>query len=329
MLEETLNLLRAMAGVRVLCVGDIMVDRYIYGQATRISPEAPVPVVRVKHQLLMPGGVGNVVRNLSALGARPLTVSVTGRDSKSALLSRLFDEESLPLPRLVVDETRPTTVKTRLIAGIQQVVRFDEEETGPVAPEVEDEVLAAVGAAMGEARAVAVSDYGKGTLTGRVLREVIAMARAAGRPVIVDPKGADYARYGGATLVTPNRAELAEAVGGRRLATAGDLEAAGRELMGRAGIANVLVTRSEDGMMLLRPGDEAVLLPSQAREVFDVSGAGDTVVAVMAAGLALGAPLDLSARLANLAAGVVVGKVGTATATAAEIEKYGRGRHQA
>jgi D-beta-D-heptose 7-phosphate kinase/D-beta-D-heptose 1-phosphate adenosyltransferase len=175
---------------------------------------------------------------------------------------------------------------------------------------------------------VVLSDYGKGCLTDELLRAILDQARAAGRPVVVDPKGHDYGRYRGATLVTPNRQELAEAAG-RRLVTAGELERAGREVMAASGLANLLITRSEDGMMLLEGGQaEPVLLPSQAREVFDVSGAGDTVAAVMAGALALGAPLAVGARLANLAAGVVVGKVGTATAAPGEIRAWaeeGRG----
>ncbi len=320
-MNQALELLGRIEGVPVLCVGDIMVDRYIYGQATRISPEAPVPVVRVKKHLLMPGGVGNVVKNLGALTASPVAVSVTGRDRDAELLIKLFRESSLPEPSFITDPERPTSVKTRIIAGIQQVVRFDEEDERPLDSLVTEKLLGAVWAEMPKAGSVVLSDYGKGVLSDNVLREIISLARSAGKPVVVDPKGSDYGRYRGATLVTPNRAELAEA-SGRKLETAKDLEKAGRQVMVESGLDNLLITRSEDGMMLLyghKPEQPPVLLPSQAREVFDVSGAGDTVVAVIAAALALGAPLEVGARLANLAAGVVVGKVGTATATPREI----------
>ncbi len=323
-MESALELLSRLKGAPVLCVGDIMIDRYIYGQATRISPEAPVPVVRVGRRLMMPGGVGNVVKNLGSLGARPLTVAVTGADSNAGRLAELFALDGLPAPRFIADPGRPTSIKTRLIAGIQQVVRFDDEDDQPISGRVAEDFLRAVRELLPQCRAVALSDYGKGALPPEMLREVITLARSHERPVVVDPKGADYGRYRGAALATPNRAELSEAAG-RRLATVDELTGAGREVMARSGLENLLVTRSEDGVMLLsgeRPDEPPVLLPSQARAVFDVSGAGDTVVAVMAAALGLSASLTVGAKLANLAAGVVVGKVGTATATPEEIRAW-------
>ena len=321
-MEAALELLNRLPGLPVLCVGDVMVDLYIYGQAHRISPEAPVPVVRVTRRFLAPGGAGNVVKNLGALGAAPRAVCLTGDDAWADELGRLFKASGLGEQVFIRDAARPTSVKTRIIAGIQQVVRFDEEDDRPLDGRRAEELLAAVRAALPEVRAVALSDYGKGCLTDEVLRAILDLARAAGRPVVVDPKGRDYGRYRGAALVTPNRQELAEAAGRPVAATAGELESAGREVMAACGLTALLVTRSEDGMMLLEEGAEPVFLPSQAREVFDVSGAGDTVVAVMAAALALDAPLAVGARLANLAAGVVVGKVGTAAAAPGEIRAW-------
>lgn len=323
-MEKALELLDRIKNVSVLCVGDIMVDRYIYGQATRISPEAPVPVVKVKKRLVMLGGVGNVVKNLGTLGAAPMTVALTGGDKNSALLVELYRDSKLPQPRFVTDPERPTSVKTRIIAGIQQVVRFDEEDEKPAEGQTADQLIEAVKAELPKVGSVALSDYGKGALSNQVISGIISLAREAGKPVAIDPKGSDYSRYRGATLVTPNRTELSEAAG-RKLEGALELEQAGRQLMSECGLENILVTRSEDGMMLLSAAESAaepVLLPSQARAVFDVSGAGDTVVSVMAAGMAIGAPLALTARLANLAAGVVVGKVGTASATAEEIKAW-------
>lgn len=326
-MDAALKLLPQIEKIAVLCVGDIMVDRYIYGQATRISPEAPVPVIRVKRQMVMPGGVGNVVKNLGALKAGPVTVSVVGQDYEADLLERLFIEANLPEPILVRDPGRPTSVKTRVIAGIQQVVRFDDEEDKPITGELAAELIENVRRRLPGVGSVAISDYGKGALPDEVLNLIISLARAAGKPVVVDPKGADYSRYRGATIVTPNRAELAEAAG-RKLENAAELEKAGREVMQRCGLENLLITRSEDGVMLLAgdpPESPPVNLPSQAVAVFDVSGAGDTVVAVMAAALAVGASLAVGARLANMAAGVVVGKVGTATATPEEIIAWHEG----
>ena len=319
-MEDALKLLRRFQGLPVLCVGDIMVDLYIYGQAHRISPEAPVPVVKATRRLLAPGGVGNVVKNLGALGAVPRAVCLSGDDAWADTLEGLFRSSGLPEPVFIRDPSRPTTCKTRLIAGIQQVARFDEEDDRPVDGPLAEDLFAAVRAALPEVRAVALSDYGKGCLSDGLLLDIIALARRAGRPVVADPKGLDYRRYRGADLVTPNRQELSEAAGRRLLTSARDLETAGREVMAHCGLDSLLITRSEDGMMLLAAGrPEPVILPSQARAVFDVSGAGDTVAAVMAAALGLAAPLAVGARLANLAAGVVVGKVGTAAASPEEI----------
>lgn len=285
-----------------------------------------MPVVRVKKHLIMPGGVGNVVKNIGSLGAVPRTVSLTGDDRRREQLVELLAAAGLPTPDFIIDPARPTSIKTRIIAGIQQVVRFDEEDERPVNGPVADQLIATVRGLLPECGSVALSDYGKGLLSKEVLAEIISLAQAAGRPVVVDPKGADYQRYRGATVVTPNRAELSEAAG-RKVESEDYLRTAGRQVMDDCGLENLLITRSEDGMMLLY-GDRAIppaVLPSQARAVFDVSGAGDTVVAVMAAALAVGAPLEVGARLANLAAGVVVGKVGTATATDEEIIAWAEG----
>ncbi|MGL4209589.1 MAG: D-glycero-beta-D-manno-heptose-7-phosphate kinase [Candidatus Adiutrix sp.] len=319
---KVLELLDKIAKVPILCVGDIMIDRYIYGSATRISPEAPVPVVRVKKHVLVPGGVGNVTTNLGALGANPSTVTVAGEDQDALIVSQLLTRAKVSPPHLIQDPQRPTSVKTRIIAGIQQLVRFDEEETHPLSGEVAKKFVAVIRREMKNVGAVTISDYGKGVLTAEILKEILTIAEKAHIPVVVDPKGANYELYRGATLVTPNRAELAYAFG-QTLVSEQDEEIAGRTLMAKHGLANILITRSEDGMMLLKANDpQAFLMPSQARAVFDVSGAGDTVVAVMGAALALNAPLELGAQLANLAAGVVVGKVGTATATPDEIRTY-------
>jgi D-beta-D-heptose 7-phosphate kinase/D-beta-D-heptose 1-phosphate adenosyltransferase len=261
--------------------------------------------------------------NLHALGAGALAAGVVGADGKAAVLRDLLAGAlSEGSPGLVTDPGRPTTVKTRVIAGIQQVVRFDEESARDIPPDVEDAYMERTEGAFSRAGALAVSDYGKGLLTQRVLSFLLGKAREAGIPAVVDPKGADYGRYRGATLVTPNRAELSLALGRDLTRAPGEaLAEGGRELMLRHGLENLLITRSEDGMTLLLAGGSTLHLPTKARAVFDVSGAGDTVVAALAASLAVGAPLPEGAALASLAAGVVVGKVGTATATPDEIRE--------
>ncbi len=324
--HEAVALLGRMSGAKVLCIGDVMLDRYIYGTATRISPEAPVPVVHVKRQVLIPGGVGNVVRNLEALGVRPHIISVVGNDANADTLSgHLADGGKVGLS-LVRDKSRPTIVKTRIIAGIQQVVRFDEETPAPLSEPAADELVRLAERLLPEIAAVAISDYAKGVMTPHLTQAIIKLAAKRGCPVAIDPKGRDYSKYAGADLVKPNRRELAEA-SGMDVETDAQIVDAGRSLMQRHGIKNILVTLSEKGMLLFRgedAGKKPVSLPSKAKEVFDVTGAGDTVLACMAASMAIAAPLPLGARLATLAAGIVVGKVGTAVASAEDIERAGR-----
>lgn len=322
-MKPVLELLRKLHGAAVLCVGDIMVDNFIYGDATRLSPEAPIPVVRVRKTVSMPGGMGNVVRNLGEVGVLPLAVSVAGNDANAHKLSELFMHSGWLPPIMILDPDRPTIVKNRVIAGRQQVVRFDEEESGPISQELEDKLLEAVRRHVGGVKAVAVSDYGKGIVSARVVAETVRLAKGLGVPVVVDPKGSDYSKYRGATMVTPNRKELMEAVG-RDLAGEDEIVKAGAGLIEEFGIDSLLVTRSEEGMTLLtrrENGVDAVSFPALAREVSDVSGAGDTVVAMMTAALGVSNDGVMGAKLATLAAGVVVGKVGTAVARPEEIEE--------
>ncbi len=313
-----------MAGVRVLCVGDVMLDRYVYGAVERISPEAPIPVLQVERDQAMLGGAGNVVRNLSALGARCAFVGVIGGDDAGGEVRRLLADQDRVRPQLLVQRGRGTGIKTRYVAGGQQLLRADRETVAPVGRAVQDRIVDRVRTALKTSTVVVLSDYGKGVLSRPVIRRVIQAARKAGRPVIVDPKGSDYRRYAGATLITPNRKELAAAADGpvdRVKAVA--RTAAG--LIDACDIEAAMVTLGEAGMALVnRPGggffaDGGEHLDAQAREVFDVSGAGDTVVAAFAAALAAGAPPNAAARLANAAAGIVVGKLGTAVAHGSEL----------
>ncbi len=307
------------ASARVMCLGDVMLDHFIYGEVSRISPEAPVPVFRVVRDNLMLGGAGNVARNLSALSAALVFVAFVGDDAAGHEVASLLAAEGGVDSRLQLLSGRRTTEKSRFVAGVQQLLRADREEVDDLNPAAEEQVLAAVRTGIGDCAVLTLSDYGKGLLTGRVLAEVLDLATARGIPSIVDPKGRDYRKYRGAFLVTPNRAELAEATG---MAVKGDADvvAAARHVMESCGVRNVLVTRSQDGMTLIEEGGAVHHIPARAREVFDVSGAGDTVVAALAAALAAGGGLLGAARLANLAGGIVVGKIGTATASVAELK---------
>ena len=305
-------LINQLAGARVLCVGDVMLDRFTYGEVTRISAEAPIPVCRVVNETIMLGGAGNVVRNLDALGAVTEFVTVVGVDEAGRQVDDFLRTLSAVNACLLTDAARQTTIKDRFIAGVQQLLRVDRESIDPVDGNIAAQVRARAEAALGSVGAVVVSDYGKGVMAGDAIATLTGKARAAGQPLIVDPKGDDYTRYAGAFLVTPNRPELGEA---SRMPVGTDEEiiAAARHIATSCSIENVLVTRSGDGMTLVTR-DDVHHLPPEAREVFDVSGAGDTVVATLAAALAVGAPLLDAARLANVAAGIVVGKVGTAVA---------------
>jgi D-beta-D-heptose 7-phosphate kinase/D-beta-D-heptose 1-phosphate adenosyltransferase len=314
-LADRVDLLR---NAPVLCIGDAMLDRFVYGSVDRVSPEAPIPVLFIERETAMLGGAGNVVRNLVALGAAPAFVSVVGDDAAGREVTRLVGEHGEIDPCIVVETGRQTTIKTRFFASHQQLLRADRESRLAVNDAIRDQLLTRADRLLPKAGVVVLSDYGKGVLAGPVAGELIRRARAKGKQVVVDPKGTDYSIYAGATIVTPNRKELQDATG---MPVDGDeaVVAAARHLMETCGLEAVLVTRSQDGMTLVTAGGEVHHLPAEAREVFDVSGAGDTVVATLAAAMASGASLLEGARLANVAAGIVVGKVGTAVAYAEEV----------
>jgi len=312
------GLLEALPSAKVLVVGDLMLDRFVDGEVERISPEAPVPVMRVRAETDMLGGAGNVARNLAALGATTHFVAVVGNDRTGKAVTALAG--ALPGLRadLIVDRNRETTIKTRYVVGRQQVLRADRESGHPVVGDVEAELVRRVKRGLKTSDVVLLSDYGKGTLTPQTVGAIIAAARKAKRPVLVDPKGDDYGRYRGARLITPNRKELAQA---SRMPTGDEagIVGAARRLASGCGIEAVLATRGADGMTLIDGKKKPQHLPAEAKEVFDVSGAGDTVIAAIAAALASGAKLVEAARLANVAAGIVVSKAGTAVADRDEI----------
>lgn len=319
----------AFSGVRVLCVGDVMLDRFAYGEVERISPEAPIPVFRHQHEATMAGGAGNVLRNLSTLGVAARIVAVIGDDAAGAELRALIEAEPGAQAELFAAKGRETTIKTRYIAGSQQLLRADRETTTDIEPAIAEKIVATVAAALAETDAIVLSDYGKGVLTPEVTARIIEAARQAGKPVVVDPKGPDMSHYRGASVVTPNRRELAEASG---LAVSDDAEIiiAAEKLIAGCGFEAVLVTRAKDGMTLVTAAG-AEHLEAMKREVFDVSGAGDTVVATLAAAIGAGVALVDAAGIANAAAGVVVGKVGTAVVEKSELidALHGRDRSSA
>lgn len=300
-----------IGNVRIVCVGDVMLDRFVYGDVSRISPEAPVPVCRVLSERTMLGGAGNVVRNLDAVGVTSHLISVIGVDEPANELQELLGQLKSVTPHFVFVNTRQTTVKERFISRSQHLLRVDRESVKLVSKETSAKIIEHVTKIISGVDALIISDYGKGVLPEGTISAIISSAKKEDIPVIVDPKGKDYSRYRGATLITPNQRELAEA-SHMSLEGNGDIGEAAKKIAEENGIANVLVTRSSEGMTLVTK-DKVEHLSAEAQEVFDVSGAGDTVVAIVSAAIAGKLPLITGARLANIAAGIVVGKMGTAT----------------
>lgn len=297
---------------RVVVAGDVMLDQYLFGATSRISPEAPVPVVHVQKTDDRPGGAANVAVNLASLGVKTQLVGAVGNDAAANTLETLLSAQGIACQFARVAD-RPTITKTRVQSRGQQLIRLDQEN----AAELKDSALVeAVGSALSGAGAVVLSDYGKGALTD--VRKMIELCRDAGVPVLVDPKGRDFEKYRGATLLTPNQGEF-EAVAGH-CASDDELAERGWRMVEELELTALLVTRSEKGMMLLETGNEPLFLSTQAREVYDVTGAGDTVIATLAGALASGQSLASAAALANIAAGLVVRKIGVATVTPGEIQ---------
>ena len=307
----------ALEKAKVVCVGDVMLDRFVYGDVSRISPEGPIPICRVQKETTMLGGAGNVVRNLVALGASVDFISLVGDDDIARDVGRLLDDLSGVSHALTIEANRLTTSKVRYVAGGQQLLRADQETTDPVPDTIADILASAVENALRDAALLIVSDYGKGVITSRLAAQLVEIARKDNKPVIVDPKSEDFGRYAGATIITPNLREMSAAAGVEP-ATENGIVAAARSLLSEAGINTMLVTRGAQGMSLIT-ADYAQHFKSRAREVFDVSGAGDTVIAALAAGIAGGQSYADAAQLANVAAGIVVGKVGTAVSYAEDI----------
>lgn len=312
------KILKDIRGRRVLVIGDVMLDEFIWGRARRIAPEAPVPVVEVEHESRHLGGAANVAANVIALGGIPIVVGVTGIDRAYDLLKAEFEQAGLSTEGLVTDANRPTTVKARIIAHSQQVVRVDREQRTPVNAKVELRLIEIALDMLAQVDAVVVSDYEKGVLTPTVLQQILPEAQRRHLPVCLDPKLKNFAFYQPVTVITPNHHE-AEAITRQTIDSLEALIAIGHEVRHMLGNPSVLVTRGEEGMSLFASEGDVTHIPAVAHEVFDVTGAGDTVVATLALALAAGASVLESAVLSNHTAGVVVGKLGTATARPAEV----------
>jgi len=304
--------------VSLLVVGDLMIDQYLWGRVSRISPEAPVPVVRLERESFRMGGAGNVVSNLVSLGARAIPAGVRGDDRQGQLLEKFCRDAGLPTEALIVEPGRATTVKTRVIAHNQQVVRVDREVDGPIEASVTKGLLEKSVRLLGQAQGLIISDYDKGALSPDLLAGLLPEAARRGMPVVVDPKVRLFKHYRPATVVTPNAREAMEAAG-MVARSDQEFERVARRLLELLGNPSLLITRGDRGMLLQETAGRPLLIPATAREVFDVTGAGDTVVATLALALSSGATMQEAALLANRAAGVVVGKVGTATLTVEEL----------
>lgn len=304
--------------IKIGVVGDLMLDDYIYGTVERISPEAPVPVVNVKEEKFVLGGAANVVNNLASLGAKTICFGVIGNDANGERLLGAFADKKIDVSGLIRDKERTTIVKRRIIGSNQQLLRIDWEDITPISTFLEYALLRNIESKIDELDAVILSDYDKGVLTPMVAKEIVRMCRDRGKIVTVDPKPKNAMNYYGATSMTPNRKEAKECLGMER---ATNMEEIGKELKKKLQLDNLLLTRSEEGMSLFIE-DKIVNIPTFAKEVYDVTGAGDTVISVFTLAAASGVSWHEAAKIANTAAGVVVGKMGTSTVTKDEILEF-------
>lgn len=312
------KLVERMPAVKVLVIGDLMLDRYWWGDVSRISPEAPVPVVRLRKDSYAAGGAANVAANIAGLGAAVFLIGTVGNDPEGDKFIEILNDLSIPAKHLIRSQQRSTTVKTRIIAHNQQVARVDQEDTGELSAGDDHALWAKILDVIDEVDTIIISDYAKGVLSYSLTKRLISTAKIHHKPVLVDPKGKDYSKYAGASLLTPNRREAAEACH-LESETQDLVNTAGEKLLADLDLEAVLVTQSEDGMTLFRRGGDSEHLDASAIEIFDVTGAGDTVIACIAVAIGAGADHIDAARIANLGAGLVIRHVGTTFVTADEI----------
>lgn len=320
-MEKLTRLIPQFAKQKIVVLGDIMIDQFVWGKVSRISPEAPVPVVEVTRESQTFGGAGNVANNIKSLGGQVQLLGVIGNDYEGGRLTDEFRTRGIGVDGLVNDHTRPTITKTRIIASHQQVVRVDREIKGKFAPDIEKKIISRLEAMIASADAIIISDYGKGVISRPVLSRAIALARSRGIPVTVDPKIEHFLNYKKVTCITPNAKEAIEGMRSSEITDEEGMLALGRKILKKLGSDSVLITRGEKGMSLFEPGDRITNIPTRAKEVFDVTGAGDTVISTLTLSLAAGAKLREAAEIANFAAGLVVAKLGTATVTPDELRR--------
>lgn len=319
--QRLLEIVTHFPRARILVIGDFILDEFIWGNVSRISPEAPVPVVNVKRETFLPGGSLNVANNIRTLGGTVFPCGIIGRDLEGRMLMRSMRRLGIDTGGVVADRARLTTIKTRIIAHSQQVVRVDREKVESLSRQDARQMLQFIRKKIKDVDLVIVEDYGKGVIEPFLLIPLLRLTRAFKKPVFVDPKEKHFDLYRGVTALTPNRAEAYGALGGDVNGRVPDLEKVGRKLLKRLQLKAVLITLGEEGMALFEKDRPTTHIPTTAQEVFDVSGAGDTVIAIFALGIAAGASLQEAAILSNLAAGIVVGKLGTATVETAEIKQ--------
>ena len=318
---ELLKLISLFKKQTVLVVGDTMVDKFIWGKVVRISPEAPVPVVEVTKETEVLGGAANVANNITALGGKAFIVSAIGEDITGKTLIEMLSEKDINYDYLVYSSHRPTIIKTRIIAASQQVVRVDKEVKGIFERSIELKIVKNIEETIPKANAVIISDYGKGVVSPIVLKKTIALARKYKIPVTVDPKIDHFKKYKKITTMTPNEKEAVEGMGLKNIKSDEDIAVLGKKILKTLGSNSVVITRGEKGMTLIEPNNRITNIPTRAKEVYDVTGAGDTVISAMTLALAAKADLLSAAEIANFAAGIVVGKLGTATTNPQELEE--------
>ncbi|MCX5693446.1 MAG: D-glycero-beta-D-manno-heptose-7-phosphate kinase [Candidatus Omnitrophica bacterium] len=317
-IEKLRRIIPKFSNVKILVIGDLILDEFVWGDVSRISPEAPVPVVWVKSESFMPGGAANVANNIASLGAKVYIAGVVGNDERAGILKEGLEEKSINIEGVIEDDSRPTTLKTRVVAHHQQVVRIDREKIEGISAGILDKIIFYIKNIIDEMDAIVIEDYGKGVISAKLLKEILTIAKKKKKIITVDPKEEHFSYYNGVTAITPNHHEAARAVG-MKVKDSESILKIGRALLKKLNCEGVLITLGENGMQLSQKSGAVTHISTVAQEVFDVSGAGDTVISVFTLALALGVDMKDAAYISNIAAGIVVGKVGIAVITQKEL----------